>query len=74
MTTHDRWLSPPSSPTIVGRAVETIVWSSAARNMPSISAAKIGASARPLRVSSCCPFVLTPLFLADDPVANVCDA
>src|SRR5918993_1450383 len=38
---------PPSSPTIVGSAVDTIVWSSAARNMPSISAPKIGRSARP---------------------------
>ena len=48
MTTQDRCSSPPRSPTIVGSAVETIVWSSAARNMPSISAAKIGTSSRSL--------------------------
>ena len=48
MTTHDRCSRPPRSPTIVGSAVETIVWSSAARNMPSISAAKIGTSLRSL--------------------------
>ncbi len=41
VTTHERWFSPPRSPTIVGSAVATIVWSSAARNMPSMSAAKI---------------------------------
>ena len=34
-------VEPRRSPTIVGSAVETIVWSSAARNMPSISATKI---------------------------------
>ncbi len=28
-TTQDRWPAPPRSPTIVGSAVETIVWSSA---------------------------------------------
>jgi hypothetical protein len=50
VTTHDRWFSPPRSPTMVGRAVETIVWSSAARNMPSISAAKTGTSS--LRAST----------------------
>ena len=52
MTTHERWLRPPRSPTIVGSAVETIVWSSAARNMPSISAAKTVVSARPARGAS----------------------
>ena len=31
---------------MVGSAVETIVWSSAARNMPSISAPKTGISER----------------------------
>lgn len=30
MTTQERWARPPSSPTIVGRAVATIVESSAA--------------------------------------------
>jgi hypothetical protein len=36
VTTHARWSSPPSSPVIVGRAVATIVWSIAARSMPSM--------------------------------------
>ena len=36
MTTHDRCSSPPSSPTIVGSAVETIVWSSDASSITSI--------------------------------------
>src|SRR6266404_2034546 len=35
------WLSPPRSPTIVGSAVETIVWSSDASSRTSISATKI---------------------------------
>jgi hypothetical protein len=35
-------VNPPSSPTIVGRAVETIVWSSEASTMASIRPAKIG--------------------------------
>jgi hypothetical protein len=48
VTTQDRWLSPPSSPTIVGSAVATIVWSSAARNMPSSRAAKMNPSRRPV--------------------------
>ena len=39
VTTQDRWLAPPRSPTIVGSAVATIVWSRAARNMPSITPA-----------------------------------
>ena len=37
--TQEMWFSPPRSPTIVGRAVDTMVWSSAASRMPSISAA-----------------------------------
>ena len=45
-------MRPPRSPTIVGSAVETIVWSSAARNMPSISATKTVVSARPWSPSS----------------------
>ena len=36
---------PPRSPTIVGSAVETIVWSRAARSRTSISAAEDGAHA-----------------------------
>ena len=28
VVTHRRWLMPPSSPTMVGSAVETMVWSS----------------------------------------------
>ena len=38
MTTHEMWLSPPRSLTIVGRAVETMVWSRAASSSPSSSA------------------------------------
>ena len=41
VTTHDRCSIPPRSPTIVGSAVETIVWSSDASSRTSISAAKI---------------------------------
>ncbi len=42
---------PPRSPTIVGSAVATIVWSSDARSSTSISAPKIDADARRLRVT-----------------------
>ena len=38
MTTQLRWEAPCRSPTMVGRAVDTTVWSRAARNMPSIRA------------------------------------
>ena len=38
VTTQVRWDAPCRSPTMVGRAVDTMVWSSAARNMPSSSA------------------------------------
>src|SRR4051794_21062319 len=48
VTTQERWLRPPRSPTIVGSAVETIVWSSAARNIPSIRAPKTVHSGRPV--------------------------
>src|SRR5262245_20678709 len=41
VTTQERWSSPPRSPTIVGSAVETIVWSSAARRRTSSSAPKM---------------------------------
>jgi hypothetical protein len=41
VTTHERCSIPPRSPTIVGSAVETIVWSSEASSRTSISAAKI---------------------------------
>src|SRR5438445_746991 len=33
VTTHERWFSPPRSPTIVGSAVDTMVWSSAASTL-----------------------------------------
>ncbi|GHF72185.1 hypothetical protein GCM10017566_52560 [Amycolatopsis bartoniae] len=39
MTTHDRWFAPPRSATIVGSAVETMVWSRAASSIPSMIAA-----------------------------------
>ncbi len=38
VTTQDRWDRPPRSLTIVGSAVETIVWSSADSSSASISA------------------------------------
>src|SRR5262245_60760259 len=38
VTTQDRWDSPCRSPAIVGSAVATIVWSSAASSIPSSSA------------------------------------
>src|SRR5580700_1990834 len=41
VTTQDRWFNPCRSPAMVGSAVETIVWSSEARIMPSISATRI---------------------------------
>ena len=41
VTTQDRCSAPPSSPTIVGSAVETIVWSRGASNIASISPPKI---------------------------------
>src|SRR6478735_10505367 len=41
VTTHERCESPPRSPTIVGSAVETIVWSSAASSSTKSSAVKI---------------------------------
>ena len=56
MTTQERWFAPCRSKTIVGSAVDTIVWSSAARNIPSISATKIMRSAGPFSItvaSSC---------------------
>ncbi|GHE97690.1 hypothetical protein GCM10017786_33080 [Amycolatopsis deserti] len=46
MTTHDRWFAPPRSATMVGRAVETIVWSSAASSIPSMIAATMVFRAR----------------------------
>ena len=41
VTTHARWEPPCRSPTMVGSAVDTMVWSSAARSMPSSSAPRI---------------------------------
>ncbi len=41
MTTQESFETPPRSPTIVGSAVETIVWSSDASSSTIISAAKI---------------------------------
>lgn len=40
VTTHDMCAAPPRSDTIVGRAVPTIVWSRAARSMPSMIVTK----------------------------------
>jgi hypothetical protein len=35
------WSTPPSSPTMVGIAVETMVWSRLDRSMPAMSAEKM---------------------------------
>ncbi len=40
VTTHDMCAAPPRSDTIVGSAVPTIVWSSAASSMPSMIVTK----------------------------------
>src|SRR3546814_2752961 len=40
-TIHERCARPPNSPTIVGSAVDTIVWSSDASSITSMSAPKI---------------------------------
>src|SRR5687768_10220353 len=48
VTTHEMCSSPPSSPTMVGSAVETIVWSSDASSITSIRAPRTRPS-RPVR-------------------------
>jgi hypothetical protein len=55
VTTHERCCRPPRSPTIVGSAVATIVWSSEASRTTRISAPKITRT----RGAGCCG-VLTP--------------
>src|SRR4051794_19633036 len=64
------WDTPPRSPTIVGMAVETMVWSRAAISMPAIKAEKMRLTRRRVRtigggasVSGACtgaPCVRTP--------------
>lgn len=41
VTTHDMWAAPPRSATMVGRAVPTMVWSSAASRTPSMIVPKM---------------------------------
>jgi hypothetical protein len=53
VTTQDRCEAPPRSPTIVGSAVETIVWSSAANSIPISSAPRISQSRRPVTCTGC---------------------
>ena len=55
MTTQAMWAPPPRSPTMVGRAVETIVWSSAASSMPSIRAPMMSSTRRWLSPSIASP-------------------
>jgi hypothetical protein len=43
---------------MVGSATDTIVWSSAARNMPSISAMNTVRSAAPVSLPSASPFMI----------------
>ena len=53
VVTHSMWSTPPSSPTMVGRAVDTIVWSSELTNMASMSPANTAMSERLLMISPC---------------------
>jgi hypothetical protein len=46
VTTHESWLTPPSSAVMVGSAVATIVESSAARSTASMSAPKTTKTSR----------------------------
>src|SRR6478672_4084564 len=55
VTTHERWFRPPRSPTIVGSAVATIVWSSAASSMPSMSPPRMTMICRWVYVLGCTP-------------------
>jgi hypothetical protein len=41
VTTQDRWAAPPRSRTMVGSAVDTMVWSKEASSIASISPLKI---------------------------------
>src|SRR3954469_25612321 len=60
VTTQDMCPAPPRSATIVGRAVATIVWSSAASSMPSTIALKMTFICRRLRAAGArTPPVLT---------------
>ncbi len=52
VTTQVSWLSPPSSPAIVGSAVAMIVWSSAATNIVSSRPPKTSRTARASGVTS----------------------
>src|SRR4029453_17195372 len=70
VTTHERCSRPPRSPTIVGSAVDTIVWSSAARNMPRPSAANTGTNAPPVR-GACSADPLDLLRRAGGPPSDV---
>src|SRR5215471_20532906 len=44
--TQESWSRPPRSPTIVGSAVATMVWSAAATSMPRTSPVKIRSTCR----------------------------
>ena len=46
VTTQESWSRPPSSPTIVGRAVDTIVWSSEASSIASSSPENVSSTRR----------------------------
>src|SRR4051812_42426687 len=46
---HAMWETPPRSPTMVGIAVDTIVWSRAAMSMPASSAEKMRLTRRRVR-------------------------
>src|SRR5688500_10900421 len=52
---HAMWETPPSSPTMVGIAVDTMVWSRAAMSMPASRAPKIVLIRRRVRTSGTAP-------------------
>src|SRR3954451_8543647 len=54
VTTQERCCRPPRSATMVGRAIETMVWSSAARSMPRSRAPRMSQRRRPT-TSGCVP-------------------
>ena len=56
-TTHDRCSAPPRSPTIVGSAVDTMVWSSAASSIPAMIVPKIRFILRRVIGSGCASLV-----------------
>ena len=65
--TQAMWEPPLRSPTIVGSAVDTIVWSSAASSMPSMSAPMMSRMRRRLSPGRAPLPVMSVLARGDDP-------